>query len=259
MIFGEILLYYKNAQLSSMSNSSHILVDGIIGKYFLELADKNGLKLTKKYYIFNLGKNEIDEDLEGFIYIGVTPFEEEKIAKFRAATQIKRILMKNKPLIIFEAEAYEEFLKNKPYSAIYNIIAEEIYAVIKAIDAENQSLLRSSNEPIIAIPLNGEEGIPDFALHLFKLLKNIGDVKVLLMNENITPSVAESIHNKLSELGLSFAVSVNRSGSLITGLVEGELSIMEFDPVSKILGDRVLDLEPEESLGIFLPYLDRIE
>jgi len=48
MIFGEILLYYKNAQLSSMSNSNHILVDGIVGKYFLELADKNGLKLTKK-------------------------------------------------------------------------------------------------------------------------------------------------------------------------------------------------------------------
>ncbi len=242
-----------------MSYLNRILVDGMVGKYVLDLADKEGLKLSKKYYIFNLGKNDINEDLDGFIYIGITPFEEEKIAKFRAATQIKRILMKNKPLIIFEAEAYEELLRDKPYSAIYGMIAEEIYAVIKAVDAENQSLLRSSNEPIIALPLNGEEGIPDFALHLFKLLKNIGDVKVLLMNENITPSVSESIHHKLSELGLSFAVSVNRSGGLITGLVEGELSFMEFDPVSKILGDRVLDLEPEESLGVSLPFLDRID
>jgi len=41
--------------------------------------------------------------------------------------------------------------------------------------------------------------------------------------------------------------------------VEGELSFMEFDPVSKILGDRILDLEPEESLGVYLPYLDRID
>lgn len=242
-----------------MSQQSRILAEGMIGKYVLDLVEKEGLKPSKKYYIFNLGKGVIDEGLDGFIYIGVTPFEEEKDAKFKAATQINRMLLKNKPLIIIETEAFEEILKDKPYSAINSAIAEEIYAVIKALDAENQTILRSSNEPVIALPLNGEDGIPSFALNLFKLLKKVGDVKVLLINENVSPSVTESIQAKLSELGLSFSVSVNGSEGLITGLVEGELSFMEFDPVSKILGDRVLDLEPEEQLGISLPYLYRLD
>lgn len=246
-------------QMPFMSYLNRILVDGMIGKYVLDLADKEGLKLSKRYYVFNLGKDVIEEDLEGFIYVGVTPFEEEKTAKFKAATQIKRILSKNKPLIIFETEAYEDVLKDKPYSAIYSVIAEVIYATIKAIDAENQSLLPSSNQPIIVLPLHGEEGIPSFALNLFKLLKKVGDAKVLLMSENVSPSVTESIQSKLSELGLTFSVSVNSTGGLITGLVEGELSLMEYDPVSKILGDRVLDLEPEEPLGISLPNLYRLD
>ena len=52
---------------------------------------------------------------------------------------------------------------------------------------------------------------------------------------------------------------MSKSGGLITGLVEGELSIMEADPVSRILGNRVLDLDPEEKVEVSLPYLDRID
>ena len=241
------------------SGSSKVLASGMIEKFIYEVIKREKWIPKKKFVVFHLGKSDLLEDDGNGIYIGITPFEPEKEYKFKASVQIKRILSKGRPMIIFQAEAYEEVLKDRSYSSIYSLMAEEIYAVMRALDEENQSILSMIKRPVLALPLKGEDGIPDFALQLYKSLAKIGDFKLLLVGDKLSPKDLEKIQTKLSDLGLLFSVSVNKSGALITGLVEGDLSIMSYDPVAKILGDRVLDLEPEEKVEVSIPYLDRID
>ncbi|MGC9208977.1 MAG: hypothetical protein ACP5GH_03885 [Nitrososphaeria archaeon] len=239
--------------------SGNIIASGMVGERLLQMVKKSGWRPSKTYVVFGLGKQLVDEGISGAVYVGVLPFESEREARFRAVSQIRRILMNGSPLIIFESDAYEELMSKRSYSDIYNVIAEEVFAVIKAIDAEDQSILALLKDPVVAIPLDDEEGVPRFAYNLYKLVKKIGNFQVLLLGDGVSPSASQSIYERLSNLGFSFSVSISKSGGLITGLVEGELSIMEADPVSRILGNRVLDLDPEEKVEVSLPYLDRID
>ena len=112
-----------NLQISFiMSASGGIIASGMVGERLAQIVKRSGWKPNKTYVVFGLGKQLVDEGISGAVYVGVLPFESEREARFRAVSQIKRILMNGNPLIIFESEAYEELMPKGSYSYIYDFI-----------------------------------------------------------------------------------------------------------------------------------------
>jgi len=74
-----------------------------------------------------------------------------------------------------------------------------------------------------------------------------------------SPKDLEKTYKGLSLIGNVREVRAGRGISSAAAItMVGEVELMKYDPVAKILGDRVLDLEPETKLSVSLP-IDRID
>jgi hypothetical protein len=209
--------------------------------------------------IFNLGDRRAEKIEEAGMYVGISPFSFEVERRFRASIQLERMIGRGVPVLVVDMDSYEDRMKNSELSTIGSIIVEEISELLKALANSGEGLQHLNGGAHLIFTQKDSNDMASLALTAIRMTESIKELHVLVMDGSLTPAQASDVVQKLTMMSVPVILSYVGNRSITAEIVEGRLKILDNDIVQKVLGDRILDLEPEETVSVPIPALERID
>ncbi|MEM0097765.1 MAG: hypothetical protein QXY52_05370 [Conexivisphaerales archaeon] len=209
--------------------------------------------------IFNLGDRRADQVDNAGMYVGISPFSFEVERRFRASIQLQRLVGRGVPVLVVDMDSYEDRMKDQELSTIGSIITEEISELLKALTNSGEGLQHLNGGAHLIFTQKNSNDMATLALTALRMTESIKELHVLVMDGSLSPAEASEIVKKLTMMNVPVSLSYVGNRGIIAEIVEGRLKLLDNDVIQKVLGDRVLDLEPEEAVNVPIPALERID
>ncbi len=200
------------------------------------------------------------------ISVAYPPFPFENSKKFKASNALRRLSQVSNLVLLVDNEFYFKKASRLPLNRYYAEVNEELATVmdflVNDVGALDAVRALGSGLAVVSVGLGGDL-TDNMARLIMKVLGVTGvidyGVSFISGEEVPSPKDLEKTYKGLSLIGDVREVRAGRGTSSAAAIaVVSESELMKYDPVAKILGDRVLDLEPEAKLSISLP-IDRID
>ncbi|MCL4344434.1 MAG: hypothetical protein JRN26_05415 [Nitrososphaerota archaeon] len=209
--------------------------------------------------IFNLGDRRAEQVDEAGMYVGISPFSFEVERRFRASIQLQRLVGHGVPVLVVDMDSYEDRMKNSELSTIGSIIVEEISELLKALANSGEGLQHLNGGAHLIFTQKDSNDMASLALTALRMTESIKELHVLVMDGSLSPAEASDIVKRLTMMSVPVSLSYVGNRSIMAEIVEGRLKLLDNDIIQKVLGDRVLDLEPEEAVSVPIPSIERID
>ena len=200
------------------------------------------------------------------ISVAYPPFPFESAKRFKASNGLRRLSQASNLVLLVNNEFYFKKAGRLPLDKYYAEVNEELATVmgflVNDIGALDAVRALGNGLAVVSVGLGGDL-TDNVAKLITKVLTVTGVIDYgisFISGEEIpSPKDLEKTYKGLSLIGDIREVRAGRgTNSAATIVVVSESKLMKYDPVAKILGDRVLDLEPETKLSVSLP-IDRID
>lgn len=200
------------------------------------------------------------------ISIAYPPFPFENAKKFKAANTLRRLSRVSNLVLLINNELYFKMFGRLPLDKYYAEINEELATFTSFLISDTGALdtIKAIGRglAVVSVELGGD--LTDkIAKLIVKVLSVVGaidhGISFISGREAPSPKDLEKAYKAFSLIGNVQEVRAGRGAdSVVTITLVNEVELMRYDPVARILGDKVLDLEPEIKLPISLP-IDRID
>ncbi len=233
---------------------------GDIGEAIAGKLNGEGIKLPlSRIVIFSLGDRRAEEIDDAEMYVGISPFSFEVERRFRASVQLQRLIGRGAPVLVVDMDSYEERMENKELSSISSIVIDEVSELLRAIANSGEGLKHLNGGAHLIYTQKDPKDVASLALAAVRTTDSIEEMHVIVNNGSLTPEDATSIVKGLKMISEPVSLSYVGNRSIMAEIVEGRLKILDNDVIQRVLGDRVLDLEPEEAVNVPIPALERID
>lgn len=194
------------------------------------------------------------------------PFPFESSKKFKASNALRRLSQVSNLVLLVNNEFYFKKAGRLPLDKYYAEVNEELATVLNFLvnDVGALDAVRAlgSGLAVVSVCLGGDltDNITKLVTKVLTITGMVDyGISFISGEETPSPKDMEKTYKGLSLIGNIREVRAGRGiNSAATIAMVSESELIKYDPVAKILGDRVLDLEPETKLPISLP-IDRID
>ncbi len=200
------------------------------------------------------------------ISIVYPPFPFEEIKKFRASNALRRLSKTSDLVLLVNNEFYLKKAGRLPLDRYYREVNEELSVVVDYLinDAGMVDRVKALGGGLAIVSAswggNLTDNIARLVTKVFTVAGRIEEgISFISGNPVPSPKDMEKTYKGLSLIegkqDVRAAIGMRSAATIVK---VGEVELMNYDPVARILGDRVLDVEPEVRLSIALP-IDRID
>ena len=233
---------------------------GEIGEAIAGRLNAEGIRLPfSRAAIFTLGDRRVENIDNVELYVGISPFSFEVERRFRASVQLRRLIRDGAPVLVVDMDSYEQRMANSELSSISSVLIDEVSELIRAIAKSGEGLDRLKSGAHVIYTQRDPKDVASLAMAAARAVNSIDEIHVIANNGSITPGDANSIIRGLKMIGEPVSLSYVGNNGMMFEIVEGRLKLLDDDVIQRVLGDRVLDLDPEEAVNLPIPFLDRID